>query len=172
MEHPVTVVHDDGRCLAVLLEPGSQFSFYEHPFGIHPWTAQAAWSDTRVLQLHRGDDAYSVWKFFDARGRFLHWYINFEAPVVRHVDDSGGGSYDTGDHGLDIVIAGDGSGWEWKDMADPAAMVASGRITSEERAQIMAAATTVARQLDQGIRWWSAWDDWEPGVAPPRDPAC
>lgn len=34
LEHPVTVVADDGTTLAVRLDPGSRFSFFpEHPFG-------------------------------------------------------------------------------------------------------------------------------------------
>ena len=82
-ECPVTVVADDGEVLAVLLEPGAPFTFQEHPFGPHPWRAQAAWGGTTVLQLHREGDAYAVWKFFDEHG-FRCWYLNFEAPVVRH----------------------------------------------------------------------------------------
>ena len=65
LTHPVTVVADDGEVLAVLLEPGSAFTFHEHPFGPHPWRRFAAWGGTTVLQLHREGDAYSVWKFFD-----------------------------------------------------------------------------------------------------------
>ena len=83
LDHPVTVVADDGDVLAVLLEPGSRFRFHEHPFGPHPWSAHDAWGETTVLQLHREGDAYGVWKFFEG-GVFTRWYVNFEAPVVRH----------------------------------------------------------------------------------------
>ncbi len=41
MEHPVKVVADDGDHLAVLLEPGSPFTFHGHPQNPHPWAAQA-----------------------------------------------------------------------------------------------------------------------------------
>jgi predicted RNA-binding protein associated with RNAse of E/G family len=167
MAHPVTVVQDAGDCLAVLLEPGSPFSFPTHPFGEHPWAVHQAWSGTRVLQLHRDGDAYGVWRFFDLDGLFMHWYINFEAPIVRHVDGAGGGGFDTNDYGVDIVIPADGSPWCWKDVDDPSAMVASGRISRSEEGQIMAEAQTVAEQLDAGLRWWSMWDGWTPGDAPP-----
>jgi hypothetical protein len=63
---------DDGHVLAVLLEPGSQFRFHEHPFGPHPWAAYDAWGGTTVLQLHREGDPSGVWKFFED-GVFTRW---------------------------------------------------------------------------------------------------
>lgn len=39
MDHPVTVVADDGDAFAVHLEPGSPFTFHNHSFGPHPWAA-------------------------------------------------------------------------------------------------------------------------------------
>jgi hypothetical protein len=161
MEHAVTVVQDLDGVLAVLVEPGAQFTFHEHPFGVHPWSGQSAWQDTTVLQLHRDGDAYGVWKFFAGDGRFLHWYINFEEPIVRHVDADGGGSYDTDDHGIDIVVRPDGS-WAWKDVEHVGEMVTSGRIHATKAAEIRSAAAAVADVLDRGSRWWAAWDDWTP----------
>jgi hypothetical protein len=157
LDHPVTVVTDDGDCLAVLLEPGSAFRFHEHPFGPHPWSAHEAWTGSRVLQVHRAGDRYSVWKVFDIDGVFTHWYVNFEAPYVRHDD-----GYDTDDHGIDVVIPADGSPWRWKDVDDPAAMVRSGRITAAQHEQIRRDAAAFAALLDAGERWWSAWDAWCP----------
>ncbi|MDT7572894.1 MAG: hypothetical protein QOE05_3068 [Actinomycetota bacterium] len=165
MSHPVTVVSDDGVCLAVLLEPGSPFTFAAHPFGPHPWSVADAWADTRVLQLHRENDPYSVWKIFDAGGELLRWYINFEAPIVRPEDGRGGGSFDTDDHGIDIVIPVDGSPWQWKDVDDPARHVATGRTTQAEADQIMSDAAAVAADLDSGRRWWTEWDSWSPSEA-------
>ena len=81
MDHPVTVVADDGDLLAVLLEPGSAFTFHSHPFGEHPWAAHAAWSGPVVLQLYRAGDPYSVWRFHEPDGTFRHWYVNFETPA-------------------------------------------------------------------------------------------
>jgi hypothetical protein len=87
MDHPVTVIEDRGDVLAVWLEPGSRFDFHEHPIGPHPWSGATAWGDTQVLQLHRSGDLYSVWNFFSS-GVFTHWYINFEAAVVRRANGS------------------------------------------------------------------------------------
>lgn len=104
---PVTVVQDRDACLAVTVGPGAPFTFFAHPFGAHPWAGYAAWFGSTVLQLQRDGDAYAAWKFFDLDHQFTQWYINFQEPGVRRVDASGGGSYDTADLGLDIVIPGD-----------------------------------------------------------------
>ena len=167
MEHPVTVVHDGEDCLAVLVEPGSSFRLHDHPFGPHPWSRLDAWSGSTVLHLQRDGDAHAAWKFFDGTSAFTHWYVNFQEPVVRHVEPGGGGSFDTADLGIDIVFLTKGPGWVWKDAYDPDLMVASGRITAIERERIRAEAAAVAGRLEAGTRWWAPWDDWHPGDAPP-----
>ena len=58
-------------------------------------------------------DRYGVWKFFETDGTFRHWYVNFEAPIVRHDD-----GFDTDDHGLDLIVHPDGRR-EWKDVERP-----------------------------------------------------
>lgn len=63
LKSPVTVVADDGIELAVLLEPGSPFTFPKHPFGPHPWRSFEQWVGPQVLQLYREGDLYSVWLF-------------------------------------------------------------------------------------------------------------
>ncbi|SOC49930.1 Protein of unknown function [Blastococcus aggregatus] len=168
MEHPVTVIHDGDDCLAVLLESGSPFAFFEHPFGRHPWSRFEAWSGSTVLQVQREGDAHSAWKFFDERGDFTHWYVNLQEPFARHVDRCGGGAFDTADHGIDIVLPADGSPWRWKDVDDPDVMVAAGRITGVERDRIRAEADSIAARLDAGDRWWSPWEGWRPGDPSPE----
>jgi hypothetical protein len=158
LECPVTVVADTGRELAVLLEPGAPFTFHDHPFGAHPWTGRSAWGGTRVLQLYRPSDLYSVWALFDDAG-LRTWYINFEAPLVRRVE-----AFETCDYGLDIVIELGGE-WRWEDVDDLDEMRRSGRGTHQEVASVNAEAQKVASELRAGRRWWSGWDDWTP---PPR----
>lgn len=103
---------------------------------------------------------------------FTHWYVNVEAPVVRRPDGTGGGGFDTDDHGIDLVVPTDGSPWRWKDIDDPAAMAAAGRITTAEAEQIHTDADAVAALLDADDRWWQPWDRWYPGnPAPPPPPA-
>ncbi len=166
MSHPVTVVDDTDGVLAVLVQPGAAFTFPDHPFGPHPWAGYQQWFDTTALHLHRDGDPYSVWKMFRA-GTFDHWYLNLEAPIVRHPDGTGGGSFDTDDHGLDIVVPADGSPWQWKDLDDPEQMATTGRITPAEAAQIHADGDALAKLLTTNTRWWSIWDSWNPGDPPP-----
>ena len=63
-----------------------------------------------------------MWKFFDADGQLLSWYVNFETPYVRQVD-----GIDVNDLQLDIVVPA-GEPWRWKDVQDLAPSLAAGRI--------------------------------------------
>jgi hypothetical protein len=166
MEQPVTVVHDGDGCLAVLLEPGSPFRFFDHPFGPHPWRAHPAWTGSAVLQVQRDGEAHAAWRFLGPPGA-ARWYVNFQQPVVRHVGPGGDGAFETADLGIDIVCAPDGRSWEWKDVDDPDRMVASGRISASERDHVRAEAAAVAARLDAGARWWAPWDGWLPGHPAP-----
>lgn len=158
MEQPVTVVSDDGDVLAVRLDPGSAFTFHEHPHGPHPWSSRAAWSGSVVLQLLKTDAAYGVWKFFEADGTFRHWYINFEAPVVRQPD-----AFDTDDHGLDLIVHADGTR-VWKDVEDLHWQRAEGRIDLATVGRALAAAAEVTELLNTGTEWWAPWAAWKPGL--------
>lgn len=93
--------------------------------------------------------------FFDTR-ILRNWYINFETPVVRTAD-----GFETGDHGLDLIIERDGT-LIWKDVEDLDAMLKSGRLTPDEVLDILAAARTVIEEIRRGERWWTAWDNWTP----------
>ena len=156
MHSPVTVVCDDGDILAVRLDPGSEFTFPQHPFGPHPWSSRTAWGATVVLQLHRTGDHYGVWKFFDPDGTFLRWYFNFEAPIIRRQ-----AGFETDDHGLDLIVHPDGQR-EWKDVPDLHWQRDEGRIDQETVSAVLAAAADVSDLLDSNTRWWDRWDGWTP----------
>jgi hypothetical protein len=145
---------DDG-VLATVQPSGTALSFPPHPVP-HPWGHLDAWQGTTVLKLRRVGDWYAVWKFFDAEGRFLQWYVNFETPYVR-ADDG----IEVNDLQLDIVIPPE-EPWRWKDVQDLAPALASGRITQDELLAVLAAGAHVAELLDRGDRWWAPWDDWSP----------
>jgi hypothetical protein len=156
MHHPVRVESDDGEILAVRLDPGSPFTFPSHPFGPHPWSASSVWGSSVVLQLHRAGDHYGVWKFFDPAGAFLHWYINFEAPIIRRPE-----GFETDDHGLDLIVYPDGRR-EWKDVADLHWQRVTGRIDGDTVGLVLGAAAEVVELLDSRTQWWSRWEDWTP----------
>lgn len=155
LEFPETVVSDDGTVLATLQADGTPLTFFDHPWGPHPWGEFAAWRGPSVLKLRRSSDWYSVWKFFDG-ATFRHWYVNFEQPVVRRDD-----GIDIDDLQLDLVIDPDGS-WRWKDVEDLAPSLASGRMDVEQLTHVLAGATEVSELLARDDRWWAPWDDWTP----------
>ena len=157
LEHPVTVVADDGEVLAVRLDPGSTFTFPDHPFGPHPWSAHQAWRGSTLLQLSRRDTWYGAWKFFDADGGLRHWYLNFEPPIVRREN-----AIETDDYGLDLVLHPDGRR-EWKDVEDLHHQRTEGRTSVETVLHVLSVAAEVVSLLDVGERWWSPWDQWSPG---------
>lgn len=164
LEHPVSVVADDGETLAVRLDPGSRFAFPEHPFGPHPWSSHSAWGSTIVLQINRPETMYGVWKIFEANGTFRHWYINFEPPQVRSSQ-----AIETGDYGLDLIVHPDGRR-EWKDVEDLHHQRIEGRITTQVVEDVLSAAAEVVDLLDADRRWWSAWDEWSPTGPGGRSP--
>ncbi|MGZ8738699.1 MAG: DUF402 domain-containing protein [Nocardioides sp.] len=156
LDHPVTVVADDGDLLAVRLEPGSAFTSHSHPFGEHPWAGHDAWSGPVVLQLYRAGDPYSVWRFHEPDGAFRHWYVTFQTPVVRRK-----GGFDIDDHGLDLVIEPDGTA-VWKDVERLHELRQSGQLNGNQLLGVLAAAHEVTELLRTDRRWWSAYDDWSP----------
>jgi hypothetical protein len=147
------VVGDDGLVLATVMPDGTPMAFPEHPVP-HPWGHLEAWTGTSVLKLRRTHDWYSVWKFFDADGAFLHWYVNFETPVHRTAD-----GVEVNDLQLDIVIAPDGD-WRWKDVEHLAPSMTGNRITADELLATLDAAAEVADLLQRDDRWWAPWDGW------------
>jgi hypothetical protein len=154
LEFPETVQSDDGEVLATVQAEGAPLSFFaDHPVP-HPWRHVPAWTGTTVLKLRRAGDWYSVWKFFDSDGRFLHWYVNFEEPVRRVP-----GGVEVNDLQLDVVVDPDGA-WRWKDVEDLGPSVASGRMSAEELRNVLDAAAEVAGLLGRDERWWSPWDEW------------
>lgn len=111
-----------------------------------------------MLQLSRADLRYSAWMFFE-NGEFQNWYLNFEAPLVRHVD-----AIDTLDYGLDLVLGPDRTR-HWKDVEDLAPMLRTGRMTVTEMLEVLEAAEQASQSCDANNRWWSSWDDWRPPPA-------
>ena len=156
---PELVVADEGPdgVLATFQRSGTPLSFPPHPTP-HPWGHLDAWQGTSVLKLRRTGDLDAVWKFFDADGRHVSWYVNFETPYVRRSD-----GIDVNDLQLDIVIPA-GEPWRWKDVQDLAPSLAAGRITQDEVLAVLTAGAEVAALLDRDDRWWAPWDDWTPAM--------
>jgi hypothetical protein len=165
---PVEVVLDQADVLAVYIREGSPFTFPdEWPWGsAHPWSARGRWEGHGALVLHRPDDAYTVWAFWEGAERaFEGWYVNFQRPIER-----GATTLDTLDHEVDIWIPREGR-WEFKDLDLLRDCVRLGRVTAEEAKAIRCNAERVAGLLDAGWRWWPPeWEAWRSGDLPPERP--
>ena len=157
------VVEDSPELLVLYLPEGGPFVFadLDFPGGRHPWRNRRGWEGHGPLALHRPADPYAVLVFWEGPGRdFAGWYVNFQAPFVRHVR-----GIDTLDHEIDIWIPAGGR-WEWKDLDHLDDRVADGRFTAAEAEAIRAEGDRIARDLDAGRRWWSEeWASWEPDPA-------
>ncbi|MEU8298233.1 DUF402 domain-containing protein [Micromonospora sp. NPDC048909] len=75
--------------------------------------APGRWAGPGLLKFLPTGAAHSVWWFWDAEGRFTHWYVNLEEPGVRW-DDGDLAGVDMVDQDLDVVVQPDRS-WQWKD---------------------------------------------------------
>ncbi len=157
---PVIVVEDLPDRLALYLPEGAPFGFPDGrwPGGRHPWHGREAWHGHGVLMLHRPDDAYAVWLFWEGPERhFSCWYVNLQAPYRRTAV-----GIDTLDHELDLWSA-DGRTWHFKDEELLDVRVAEGRYSQDEARAIRELGSRLQDELSDGRRWWDpCWADWQP----------
>lgn len=158
------VVRDEHDLVALYVPEGAPFGFAPvGPFP-HPWEGRNGWEGHGVLMLHRPEDPYAVWLFWEGPDRaFSRWYVNFQAPLTRsHL------GFDMLDHELDLWSA-DGATWHWKDDELLDQRVAEGLFTTKEAEEIRAAAQKVYGELRAAGMWWSPeWADWSPDPAWPQ----
>lgn len=159
MVYPLRVVADDGVLLAGYLAPGTPLTFGGGDFtwGPHPWVHfDHTWQSEGVLQLQRAGDGYSVWARLKD-GELHDWYVNFQQPMRR--TERG---FDTLDQELDLVIAADGSRYDWKDVDHFEERARTGGFGPGEAESARAAAAEVVGLIERGERWWEEWGGWRP----------
>jgi hypothetical protein len=147
------------------------------------------WRGPGILMFFpAGGVAYSVWWFFGDHG-FRGWYVNLEAPAVRHDnqrtrrdhasltrrDPNGlGGFVDTVDHALDIWATPDGT-WRWKDEDEFAERTGHDWYwDAEQAAEIRAEGERVVKLIEAGeFPFDGTWCDFrpDPGWPMPQLPA-
>ncbi|MFJ7591758.1 DUF402 domain-containing protein [Streptomyces sp. NPDC097617] len=129
--------------------------------------AAAVWQETDLLLWKPPAAWFSVNAFYipdgDGDGRRLwNWYVNFERPTVRTA-----AGFDTFDLTVDLVIAPDLSGWEWKDEDEYAHVRRLGIVSDAEHEAVDAARDQILAMLAErsGVfadaERWAAWR-WEP----------
>lgn len=168
--HPVTVVEDSERAVALFLAAGTPIKVrhgldgHEIPRSLsyterwsQPWTlGDGRWSQWQTLMLTPNGAGHSFWAVWDTNWRLHEWYVNLQQPLRRT-----GLGFDTADETLDIVIAPDLSRWEWKDEDELAEAVRLGRYTDEDARRIRregdrALSSLTAREWPFD-RDWSVW---------------
>jgi Protein of unknown function (DUF402) len=162
---PVIVVSDEPGLLAAYIPEEAPFAFPESdwPGGPHPWSVFGSWQGHGVLMLHRPDDAYAVFVFWEGEDRaFSRWYLNLQAPLRRTSI-----GFDTLDHVLDLWSP-DGRLWHWKDVEQLEQRVSEGHFTPDEALAIAAEGKRLEAELLEHGPWWDeTWARWAPDPAWP-----
>ncbi|WP_329369332.1 DUF402 domain-containing protein [Streptomyces sp. NBC_00669] len=185
------VVHDSPAALVAACRPGSE--------GLAPtaWIATQMSGDTAIRRqalhdLASGDWRLGRWRWRDtvlllwnppatyfSVNAFYHpygdhhldrWYVNFQRPLRRTTL-----GFDTFDLLLDLVVAPDLSGWEWKDEDEYAQGRRLGIVDDEDHAAVEAARGQALSMIERGEgpfavdAGWSGWSSsagWPTPVLP------
>lgn len=123
------------------------------------WT----WRDTNVLAWYGVDPDFSIHRMFDAEGRPIRWYVNFERPL-RWTEDG----FETFDLLLDIDAAPDLSSWRWKDEDEYLQGRERGLIGEDDHHRVRKARERAVRLLEsRGGPFAGEWPHWRPEPAWP-----
>jgi hypothetical protein len=104
------------------------------------------------LALQRPGARHSIWLFWDARGAFEHWYVNFERTIGWN-----GACFDTVDEKLDLIVTPDGA-LRWKDEDELEHAAEAGLLDAVE----------VRAEADRVVEAWpfpTGWEDFRPDPA-------
>ncbi|MGW1819280.1 DUF402 domain-containing protein [Streptomyces sp. NPDC002125] len=192
-ELAVRVVDDTGEALVTACTPGAQArwpALYAQAraqgdravrteafdaMATGEWELAAGmWQETDLLLWKPPTSWFSINAFFvpDSGGgrRLRNWYVNFEHPTRRTED-----GFDTLDLTVDLVVAPDLTGWEWKDEDEYAHVRRLGIVSETEhravdaaRGEVLAMLTECSGIFAQAERW-ASWR-WEPTWPTPRLP--
>jgi predicted RNA-binding protein associated with RNAse of E/G family len=173
---PARVISDDGETLVHWTPAGAIGCFATSRY--FPGREQLPRDERQLVSLesrrwhYRGapargtslvfvrDGAWSsVAPTWQADGRFVHWYVNFQRPASRRV-----GGYDTLDLVLDIVVAPDRT-WTWKDRGAFDLALARGIFDASVAEAVEVEAERVQRDIAAGAGpFEERWTTWAPPI--------
>lgn len=115
-------------------------------------------SPGQLIVAPRGEQ-FSVIVRYTGRGmRVPSWYVNLQAPFWRTPV-----GYDSTDHILDVVIAGDRQSWAWKDEPEFEAAIARGYFAAAEGDRIRSAGLRAIEMAARGeAPFLDMWTEWRP----------
>lgn len=163
---PMRVVEDRGDFVALYLQPGSEVSTMAGPDGqrtrdyVHANTrVRTRWGINHALHLIRFGDRHATILFWDEHTwEFRCWYINFQEPLRRIPL-----GFESMDQTLDMVIAPDRRGWQWKDEDEFVFGIEHGWYTEGLLAELRAYGLRVASDALAGRAPFDAgWEHWRP----------
>lgn len=121
------------------------------------WQYRGVGSPGAKLSFLRAGSWASVEATWYPSGEFVHWYVNFQRPLVRTSD-----GYETLDLVIDGVVAPDRS-WAWKDREPFAAAIERGLFDPDVEAEIEAEAERVQQAVaDEAGPFDARWLGWTP----------
>jgi hypothetical protein len=173
---PVTVVQDSGDFVALFLDIGARYRRpgdadgnptrdYTHSSA----SIEATWTDHRALHLIRSGGSHSTVAMWDAAGRFVCWYINFQQPSRRTPL-----GFDTLDFTLDLVIQPNRVDWHWKDEDEFEHGIQAGWYERSQLDNLKAYGLSIVEKAHAGEPPFAdGWEQWrpDPGWTIPTLPA-
>ena len=133
---PAIVVQDEPWQQTFFVPAGVTFGLPLDENGIElrlpdrPWDLrirEQGWTNP-VLSFAWPDTPYSILVWW-VNGVPQQWYVNLQAPLVRTPI-----GFDTTDHALDVLVALEGTEWEWKDEDELADAVRIGLFSEDDAA--------------------------------------
>ena len=119
---------------------------------------ERTWARGPILSFSWPSAGHAILLFFHPDRTAWMWYVNVEAPL--RPTELG---FDTEERVLDVVVAPDRSGWEWKDRAELEEAVRRGLFTPTQAAEFRAEAERgLHRLLDREPPFDRDWTTWRP----------
>ena len=164
---PMHVVEDRGDFVALYLQPGSGYMTMgsadgtpSRDFVNERTPIRLTWRENHALHLIReGDEHATVLYWREGSWEFRCWYINLQDPFVRYE-----GGFQSMDLTLDMLIAPDRRGWQWKDEDEFVEIgIAGGWYTDEQLAHLKEYGLRVVAEAEAGHGvFGEPWPDWRP----------
>lgn len=156
---PMRVIQDSGDFVALFFDIGTM---YRRPptrdyVSASP-SIESTWTDHRALHLIRSGDSHGTVAMWDAAGRFVCWYVNFQEPFRRTAL-----GFDTLDWTLDLVIQPDRIGWHWKNEDEFEHGIQAGLYARSQLDHLKAYGLSIVDAARTGQPPFAdGWDRWQP----------
>lgn len=162
---PMWVWSDDGQRLVTFLPIGTVYQRIvdasgqpTREFGAAVRAGPVTWTHHHVLHITCANDEFSIKLFFAEDWHPRCWYVNLQTPLRRYA-----AGIETIGLTLDLLIAPDLSGYQWKDEDEFAARVDAGMYGANDLARLRAIGMDVLQRARRGgAPFAEPWLQWRP----------